>query len=73
MFMFQLMVYHKLLLGASAGTFYFLPALTRALEKLYCIIDGGMQSIGAQKIAMPCLAPQNIWLATSMYTLYLCI
>jgi prolyl-tRNA synthetase len=55
------MVQQRLIQGASLGTFYLLPSLTRALEKLHRIIDQEMYGIGAQKIAMPCLAPKNIW------------
>jgi prolyl-tRNA synthetase len=64
-----LMLQNKLLLVASSGTFYILPSLMRALEKLYRVIDDGMQAIGAQKITMPCLSPKHIWAASKRWDL----
>lgn len=66
MYCFQLMLQHRLIQGASTGTFHILPVLMRSLEKLYRIIDREMYSIGAQKLTMPCLAPQHLWQASSM-------
>ena len=61
------MLQHKLIQGASSGTFYMLPWLTRALEKLYRVIDQEMYSIGAQKVTMPCIAPKNLWMSSGKY------
>lgn len=57
----------KLLYGAGAGTFSFLPHMARALEKLTAVIDQEMQAIGAQKIVLPNLAPGQIWKATGKF------
>lgn len=58
------MLQQKLIVSASSGTFYLLPPITRSLEKLYRLIDEEMQSIGAQKVTMPCLAPHHLWNAS---------
>jgi len=65
------MLQQRLVQVASAGTFYVLPGLMRALEKLYHIIDQEMYAIGAQKIAMPCLASKSLWMASGSYY-YIC-
>ncbi|KAI0225488.1 putative proline--tRNA ligase, mitochondrial [Lamellibrachia satsuma] len=63
----KLMLGSKLLYGAGAGTFSFLPHMARALEKLTAVIDQEMQAIGAQKIVLPNLAPGQIWKATDRW------
>jgi len=55
------MLSQRLVQGASPGTFYILPMLTRSLEKLHRVIDQEMYCIGAQKLMMPCLAPKQLW------------
>jgi len=65
------MVSHRLLQGASPGTFHILPMLTRSLEKLHRVIDQEMYAIGAQKLVMPCLAPKQLWDSTG--SLLVCI
>ena len=62
------MTQQRLIQGASAGTFYMLPGVTRALEKLYRVIDQEMYAIGAQKVAMPCLAPKSLWTASGIFS-----
>jgi prolyl-tRNA synthetase len=57
----KLMVQHRLIQGASSGTFYILPSLMRSLEKLYRIIDQEMYAVGAQKLTLTCLAPKQLW------------
>ena len=58
------MAVNHLIHGQSAGTFILQPLTTRVLEKLYRLIDYEMQSIGAQKITMPCLSPMALWKKT---------
>ncbi|ELU18889.1 hypothetical protein CAPTEDRAFT_161660 [Capitella teleta] len=57
----EMMQQLTLIMRESSGTFSLLPDITRALEKLHRLIDREMQSIGAQKITMPCLASRSLW------------
>jgi prolyl-tRNA synthetase len=64
---YKLLVQHRLIQGASSGTFYILPGLMRSLEKLYRIIDQELSAIGAQKLTMSCLAPRPLWQASGRW------
>ena len=63
--MLQLMRSKNLLMGQYAGTFYIPPFTLRALEKLNGLIDYEMQSIGAQKVSLPCLSNIDLWKKSS--------
>ena len=52
---------HKLIQNASSGTHYYMPSLTRSLEKLVRVIDHEMNNIDAQKVVLPCLSPEVLW------------
>lgn len=47
--------------GSSAGIFMTLPFLSRALDKLYTIVNDEMRSIGGQKVSLPCLSNDTPW------------
>ncbi len=59
-----MMIKNGLMQSGATGTFLMLPSATRVLEKLYRVIDNEMQSVGAHKVTMPCLAPAQTWKTT---------
>ncbi len=63
----QLMLRNGLIFPGAHGTFTTSPYLTRVVEKLQRLIDWQMQSLGAQKIIMPCIAAGQLWKTTSKY------
>lgn len=49
---------------ANPGCYHLLPLGLRSVEKLTKIIDEEMQSIGAQKLALPYLTSSELWKKT---------
>jgi hypothetical protein len=66
-----MMKQQTMILKDANGTFSLLPSVARSLEKLYRILDEEMQSVGAQKITMPCLASKQVWDKTG-WLIFLC-
>ncbi|XP_064625243.1 probable proline--tRNA ligase, mitochondrial isoform X2 [Lineus longissimus] len=57
----RLMLYNGIIAQAHSGTYHLLPMGLRALNKLKKVINDGMESIGAQELALPCLTPGDLW------------
>ncbi|XP_043941431.1 probable proline--tRNA ligase, mitochondrial isoform X2 [Protopterus annectens] len=57
----RLMLQLGLIHPASPGCYHYLPYTVRAMEKLVKVIDEEMQTIGGQKINMPCLSLGDLW------------
>ncbi|XP_051868028.1 probable proline--tRNA ligase, mitochondrial [Pristis pectinata] len=65
----RLMLQAGLIQPASPGCFHYLPYTVRAMEKLICLIDEEMQSIGGQKVNMPSLTSANLWKVSERWDL----
>lgn len=57
----KLMLYNEIIQQCHPGHYHILPLGMRSLEKLIRVIDEEMDSIGAQKISMPCITPLSFW------------
>ncbi|XP_070563855.1 probable proline--tRNA ligase, mitochondrial [Ptychodera flava] len=64
----KLMLEHGLIRQSSPGIYHLLPLALRALEKLIRVIDEEMQTIGGQKLNMPCLTTAELWKETDRWT-----
>ncbi|KAL2919523.1 hypothetical protein HK105_201170 [Polyrhizophydium stewartii] len=52
---------------SSAGVYSYLPFGLRVLGKLEAIIDEEMESVGGQKVSLPCLLSSESWKATGRW------
>ncbi|EEC20471.1 tRNA synthetases class II, putative, partial [Ixodes scapularis] len=63
----QLMLDYGLISPSGTGTFVLLPLATKSLERLVDLIDSELQSVGGQKILLPCLVPGSLFKKTGKW------
>lgn len=63
----KLMLDYGLISPSGTGTFVLLPLATKSLERLVYLIDSELQSVGGQKIQLPCLVPGTLFKKTGRW------
>ncbi|XP_042144403.1 probable proline--tRNA ligase, mitochondrial [Ixodes scapularis] len=63
----KLMLDYGLISPSGTGTFVLLPLATKSLERLVDLIDSELQSVGGQKILLPCLVPGSLFKKTGRW------